>query len=229
MLGRNSYTPEEIAGGKAAVKAQLAAYKKVAGAGDAGFEARYFNNMVMVLDRWYVHRVRPVTGKDNNPLNEVELLVDSLRDHGFLASFVAHDVGSEANWDAAVAHTVESHGRLDVLVNNAGVGGRIGQPFDDIPFDEWRRVVAINLEGAFLGTRAGVRTMKQSGGGSIVNVGSIAGLIGTRGGAAYGASKGGVHALTRQAAYSCGKHKYNIRVNAMAGQNKSQAIQSLGD
>jgi 3(or 17)beta-hydroxysteroid dehydrogenase len=99
-------------------------------------------------------------------------------------------------------------------VNNAGVGAREAQPFDDISLDEWQRVMRVNLEGAFLGTRAGVRAMKLRGG-SIVNIGSIAGVIGTRGGAAYGASKGGVHALTRQAAYSCGKHKYNVRVNSI--------------
>jgi hypothetical protein len=82
MLGRKDYTPEEIAGGKAAVKAQLAAWKKVASAADEAAEATFFNNMVLVLDRWYVHRVRPVVGKDTNPLTEVELLVDSIRDQG---------------------------------------------------------------------------------------------------------------------------------------------------
>jgi hypothetical protein len=82
MLGRKDYTPEEIADGRAAVKAQLAAYKKVASAADEEVEAVYFNNMVLVLDRWYVHRVRPVSGKDTNPLTEVELLVESIRDHG---------------------------------------------------------------------------------------------------------------------------------------------------
>ena len=77
MLGRNSYTREELDHGKAAVAAQLAGYKQLANPGD-GFEALFFNNMTIVLDRYFVHRVHGTTGKDNNPLNEVELIVDSL-------------------------------------------------------------------------------------------------------------------------------------------------------
>ncbi len=82
MLGRKDYTKDELASGKAAVKAQLAGWEKVASAADSDVEAMFFNSMVLVLDRWYVHRVRGVAGKDNNPLNEVELIVESLRDHG---------------------------------------------------------------------------------------------------------------------------------------------------
>lgn len=141
--------------------------------------------------------------------------VAELAAEGITASFVAHDVTREEDWERVTRHVVDAHGQLDILVNNAGVSASVGQPFDEIPLDEWKRVMSVNLDGAFLGTRAAVRAMKQGGGGSIVNIGSIAGLVGTRGGAAYGASKGGVHALTRQAAYSCGKHGYNVRVNSI--------------
>jgi hypothetical protein len=85
MLGRKDYTKDEIAIGKKAVADQLAAFKKLrkaAGATADAAEAVYFNNMVLVLDRYYVHRIRPVTGKDHNPLNEVELLVDALINNG---------------------------------------------------------------------------------------------------------------------------------------------------
>jgi hypothetical protein len=94
MLGRNSYTREELDSSKRGVGEQLAAYRRLAAAvgeggpnGDAaaaleGFEAPLFNNMVIVLDRYVVHRVRNVTGKDGNPLNEVELLADSLMNNG---------------------------------------------------------------------------------------------------------------------------------------------------
>ena len=90
MLGRKDYTREEIDNARAAVRRQLAAYDNIASAaGDEPtgtkvraalepFEALFFNNMVVVLDRYFVHRIRPVTGKDGNPLNEVELLCDSL-------------------------------------------------------------------------------------------------------------------------------------------------------
>ena len=79
MLGRKTYTPEEIAAARAAVGRQLAAYDALAGAGsDRAAEATYFAATLMALDRTFVHRVRTVTGKDTNPLSEVELLVDAL-------------------------------------------------------------------------------------------------------------------------------------------------------
>ncbi|HMG43223.1 MAG TPA: hypothetical protein VK611_17970 [Acidimicrobiales bacterium] len=79
MLGRKDYTREELDGARAAMEAQLAAYRGLSGVspGDE-FEWRLFNNMVLVLDRYFVHRIRPVAGKDGNPLNEVELICESL-------------------------------------------------------------------------------------------------------------------------------------------------------
>jgi hypothetical protein len=94
MLGRNSYTQAEYDHAKKAVDQQLAAYKKLMKAVDGassdakvtaaleGFEPLFLNNMTMVLDRYFVHRIRPVTGKDGNPLNEVELMVDGLLKDG---------------------------------------------------------------------------------------------------------------------------------------------------
>ena len=93
MLGRKDYTKEELANAKTAVDQQVAAYKKLAKAVDAtsdskagsaleAFEPLFFNNMTLALDRPFVHRVRNVTGKDGNPLNEVELLTESLMDNG---------------------------------------------------------------------------------------------------------------------------------------------------
>ena len=95
MLGRNSYTQEEFDKAKASVDKQLAAYKKLAKAIDAegdakvkaaleDFEPLFFNQMTLALDRYFVHRVRNVSGKDGNPLNEVELIVDSLLSDGAL-------------------------------------------------------------------------------------------------------------------------------------------------
>jgi hypothetical protein len=85
MLGRKDYTPDEIAAAKSAVAAALAEYLKLVTSGavpSAAFEALYFNDMVIVLDRFFVHRTRPVSGKDGNPLNEVELIVHSLLANG---------------------------------------------------------------------------------------------------------------------------------------------------
>jgi hypothetical protein len=96
MLGRKDYTREELENSRTAISAQLAAYRRLASAAGTAngalddFQTLFFNNMVIVLDRYFVHRVRLVTGKDANPLNEVELLADSLMRNGgqLLASSV---------------------------------------------------------------------------------------------------------------------------------------------
>jgi hypothetical protein len=93
MLGRKDYNPEELAGAKSVVKEQLAAYRKLAKAVDetsdpkataalAALEPLLFNNMALALDRYFVHRIRKVTGKDGNPINELELVSDSLMNNG---------------------------------------------------------------------------------------------------------------------------------------------------
>lgn len=139
----------------------------------------------------------------------------SLSEEGLEVSFLAHDVAEEASWIEVLTTIAEKHGRLDVLVNNAGISARVGQPFDNIALDDWRRVMRVNLDGVFIGMRESIKVMKNNGGGSIVNIASVAGYIGTRGGAAYGTSKGALRSLTRQAAFSCAKHNYGIRVNAV--------------
>ena len=139
----------------------------------------------------------------------------ALAAEGIEAMFAPHDVRDEASWQAVIAQTLARFGRLDVLVNNAGVAGPPPDSFEDISFDDWRRIMSVNLDGVFLGMRQAVIAMKGTGGGSIVNIGSIAAYIGTPGGAAYGSSKGGVRTLTKQAAVACARKGYNIRVNAI--------------
>jgi 3(or 17)beta-hydroxysteroid dehydrogenase len=125
------------------------------------------------------------------------------------------DVRDETSWTKIVDAVVKKHGRLDILVNNAGIAEPPPKTFEDITLESWKRVLAVNLDGVFLGTREGVRAMKATGGGSIINMGSVAAYIGTPGGAAYGSSKGGVRSLTKQAAVACAKNGYNIRINAI--------------
>lgn len=81
MLGRKDYTREELEHGKAAVAQQLAAYRTLNGQAGKEFESVYFNTMALALDRLYVHRLRSVTGKDTSPLNELEMIADSLMNH----------------------------------------------------------------------------------------------------------------------------------------------------
>lgn len=148
-------------------------------------------------------------------LASTQAKAEELRNAGLAVSGLALDVSNEAQWTSALASVMEAHGRLDILVNNAGVSARTGQPFDAITFDDWQRVMSVNLNGVFLGCKAAVQVMKDRRAGSIINIASVAGYKGTRGGAAYGTSKGAVRTLTKQAAFSCAKHGYGIRVNAI--------------
>jgi len=129
------------------------------------------------------------------------------------ALFVRHDIASEARWAEVVAHAVERFGRLDVLVNNAGIllkGSGLAELVDD-----WHKLLRVNADSAFLGCRMAVALMKESGGGSIINVSSIAALAGRDDYAAYGASKGAVAALNRAVAAHCRRQKYRIRCNSL--------------
>ena len=128
------------------------------------------------------------------------------------AEYAHLDVVSEEGWDAVVADIVARHGRLDVLVNNAGIL-RAGQLVNQ-SLEEWNLVVAINQTGVFLGMRAAGRAMIAAGnGGSIVNISSVAGLEGVFGSMAYSATKWAVRGMTKVAAKELGRH--GIRVNSI--------------
>jgi len=153
---------------------------------------------------------------------------DSIKAAGGEALFLRQDVTSEAEWEAVIARTVKTYGRLDVLVNNAGVG--TPNTVEDVTLDEWRQVQAVNLDGVFLGTKHGIRQMKQNGGGSIINISSIEGIIGEPMAAAYNASKGGVRIFTKSAALHCAHSQYNIRVNSVhPGFIETAMVQSARD
>jgi NAD(P)-dependent dehydrogenase (short-subunit alcohol dehydrogenase family) len=134
-----------------------------------------------------------------------------LRDSGFDVTYIHHDVSDETSWQTMM-HTVESdRGRLDVLVNNAGIIHVT--PITDENVTAWTRLLNINLTGAFLGIRAAIPLMEATGGGSIINISSIFGPAGAVGYAAYAASKAGLLGLTRTAALELAPKK--IRVNAV--------------
>lgn len=127
-----------------------------------------------------------------------------------VAMFAPLDVTDYASWERAVSAAVERFGRLDVLVNNAGIFTR--GSVEDADVDEWRRTIEIDLTGNFLGMKAAVPHMKAAGG-SIINISSIAGLVGFRNRAAYAAAKWGVQGLTKTSAMDLGP--YGIRVNSV--------------
>jgi 3(or 17)beta-hydroxysteroid dehydrogenase len=122
------------------------------------------------------------------------------------------DVTDEPGWEALVADIVTSHGRLDVLVNNAGIG--IAGNAEHTTLADWRRTQAVNGEGVMLGTRTAIGAMKERGG-AIVNISSIEGMIGEPNAAAYNYSKGGVRIFTKSAALHCARQGYPIRVNSV--------------
>ena len=126
--------------------------------------------------------------------------------------FLNQDVTDEERWDVIVADCVKTYGRLDILVNCAGIF-RDG-PIEHTTLEAWRETIAINLEGTFLGCRAAVRAMKSEGG-CIVNLSSTAGNIGEADYAAYDASKGGVRLLTKSVAVYCAREGYDIRCNSV--------------
>lgn len=127
--------------------------------------------------------------------------------------FMLHDVVDEQQWEAAIQKTVDQFGGLDVLVNNAGIA-HDATPFEDTTFEQWRHVTGIDLDGVFLGCKHGVRHMKEKGG-SIINVSSIFGIVGSANQAPYHAAKGGVRLLTKALAVEMGALGYKIRVNSM--------------
>lgn len=123
------------------------------------------------------------------------------------------DVASEPGWRAAIEEIDDREGRLDFLVNNAGIC--IATPIVEMSYASWRRQVEINLDGVFLGTKAAIPLIARSGGGSIVNISSVAGLKGIAGLAGYCATKGAVRLFTKAAALECGRAGNNIRVNSV--------------
>jgi NAD(P)-dependent dehydrogenase (short-subunit alcohol dehydrogenase family) len=128
------------------------------------------------------------------------------------AIFQRLDVSSEAEWQAAIAATLAAYGRLDILVNDAGISGSDVEDLFDTA--AWQRLMAVNATGAFLGMKFAIPEMKAAGGGSIVNISSISGVTGQRGiHVGYNASKGAVRTLTKAAAVQHGRD--NIRVNSV--------------
>jgi 3alpha(or 20beta)-hydroxysteroid dehydrogenase len=130
---------------------------------------------------------------------------------GARARAVHLDVTSEAGWNDAIVATIEAFGRLDVLVNNAGIAE--GAPFWETTLESYRRVVEVNQIGVFLGMRAAVAPMTDAGGGSIVNISSIDGLIGAPRIVSYVASKWAVRGMTKAVAMELAPR--HIRVNSV--------------
>lgn len=144
-------------------------------------------------------------------------LVQEIVEAGGSAIAVHHDVCLESDWVAALDKTLSSYGGLDILVNNAAVERTC--LLSDIESDEIQLQLNVNVTGTLLGHKYAIRYMRPGGqagrGGSIINLSSVAGLIGTPGMSVYSATKGAVRMLSKAAAVECGRLGHNIRVNAI--------------
>ncbi|HEY8616401.1 glucose 1-dehydrogenase [Phenylobacterium sp.] len=132
---------------------------------------------------------------------------------GGQAHYIHHDVTDEQAWIDAIAETRQRFGRLDILVNNAGIG--LGGSILEMTLETWRRQTAVNLDGVFLGVKHAIPAMREGGGGSIINMSSVAGLKGAPTLAGYCATKGGVRLFTKAVAMECATAKDGIRVNSV--------------
>ena len=135
-----------------------------------------------------------------------------LRELGYECTYVHLDVTSESDWEAAVQSAVSAYGKLDILLNNAGILIRKG--IEDTTADDWDRIFAVNAKGVFLGTKAAIPAMRENGGGSIINISSTAGLVGSpNGSASYTATKGAVRLFTKSTAIQHARE--GIRCNSI--------------
>jgi len=144
--------------------------------------------------------------------DEGKKVEEEIRAAGGEATYVHLNVTREADWRAAVSTAVDRYGKLDVLVNNAGI--LLRAKIEETTEEDWDRIMAVNAKGVFLGTKCALPAMRRAGGGSIVNISSTAGLVGSPGEtAAYTATKGAVRLFTKATAIQHAKDK--IRCNSV--------------
>jgi 3(or 17)beta-hydroxysteroid dehydrogenase len=142
-----------------------------------------------------------------------EAVAESIRKAGGNATFLVQDASDEEQWQQVIATIRKEHGRLDVLVNNAGIV-IMGTP-EDCTLEDFRKQNAVMCEGVFLGCKHALPLMNESGGGSIINMSSIASHLGYPIFFAYSAAKGAVRSMSKAIAVHCQMNGYNIRVNSL--------------
>jgi len=141
--------------------------------------------------------------------------LETVQQIGGSSRFEEHDTAQETDWKRVVDGVMAREGKLDGLVNNAGIAGPYPSTFETETIEQWRRMLSINVEGVFLGCKYAVPAMRRSGGGSIVNTSSLAAFLGTPALSAYGASKGAVRQFTKTVAMDCARKGYKVRCNSV--------------
>lgn len=140
-------------------------------------------------------------------------LMDDISATGGQAHFLKHDVTSEIEWMSVMAEIRTRFGRLDILINNAGIG--LTGLVHEMSFADWRKMMAVNVDGVFLGTKHALPLMREGGKGSIINVSSVAGIKATPNFAGYCATKAAVRSFTKSTALECAAARDGIRVNSI--------------
>lgn len=169
-----------------------------------------------------LHGAKVMLTDSNSALGKT--VANEIAGSGGTAMFAVQDVRDEALWPTIVAQAEKTYGRLDILCNIAGISGRdpkmniqttltAGPRLAEQTLEQWNRVMEINATGVFLGTRAAIPAMQRAGGGSIINISSICGIIGSHANAAYHASKGAVRIFSKAAAIQYAPDR--IRVNSV--------------
>lgn len=143
--------------------------------------------------------------------NNGEKTASQLRDAGYDALFTKLDVTNEQEWENAVRTTVTTFGKLDILVNNAGTSGH--GTVEQTTEETWDNQMNVHAKGVFLGTKYAIPEMRKAGGGSIINISSIWGIVGSPGSTAYHAAKGAIRIFTKSAAVQYARE--NIRINSI--------------
>ena len=136
---------------------------------------------------------------------------EEIASQGGQAAWWALDVTSEQSWEKVTEQVLERWGRLEIAVNNTGIS--LAKPVTEMSLAAWRQVIAVNLDGVFLGTQTAVRAMRKGKGGSIINVSSASGIRALTGASAYCASKAAVRLFSKAVALECAQGGYTIRVN----------------
>ena len=141
--------------------------------------------------------------------------LETVQQIGGNARFEEQDTSKEIDWQRLIEGIMAREGRLDGLVNNAGIAGPYPATFETETIEQWQRILSINVQGVFLGCKHAVPALRISGGGSIVNLSSLAAFLGTPNLSAYGASKGAVRQFTKTVAIDCARKGYKVRCNSV--------------